>query len=101
MQNTGTRPKVVVTGGARGVVGHAGHPPAPTDLADKTGLTSGFVQALGSDRVRRSVHEPGRVAVDLAVLRPMVAIAIADHAVLRAAAFQGLCGRCLRSARPT
>jgi hypothetical protein len=39
-----------------------------TDLADKTGLTSGFVQALGLDRVRRPVHEPGRVAVDLAVL---------------------------------
>jgi hypothetical protein len=38
-----------------------------TDLADKTGLTSGFVQALGLDRVRRRAHEPGRVAVDLAV----------------------------------
>jgi hypothetical protein len=34
-----------------------------TDLADKTGLTSGFVQALGLDRVRRPAHEPGRVAV--------------------------------------
>ncbi|GAA3348923.1 IS1380-like element ISMsm3 family transposase [Amorphoplanes nipponensis] len=82
MQNTGTRPKVVVTGGARGVVGHAGTR-LLTDLADKTGLTSGFVQALGSDRVRRSVHEPGRVAVDLAVLLADGGEAIADLAVLR------------------
>ena len=67
MQSTGTRPKVVVTGGARGVVGRAGTR-LLTDLADKTGLTRGFVQALGLDRVRRSAHEPGRVAVDLAVL---------------------------------
>jgi hypothetical protein len=67
VQSTGSRPKVVVTGGARGVVGHAGTR-LLTDLADKTGLTRSFIQALGLDRLRRSAHEPGRVAVDLAVL---------------------------------
>ncbi|MBM2623916.1 IS1380 family transposase [Actinoplanes sp. LDG1-06] len=82
MQSTGTRPKVVVAGGARGVVGHAGTR-LLTDLADKTGLTSGFVQALGLDRVRRPAHEPGRVAVDLAVLLADGGEAIADLAVLR------------------
>jgi hypothetical protein len=82
VQSTGTRPKVVVTGGARGVVGHAGAR-LLTDLADKTGLTSGFVQALGLDRVRRPAHEPGRVAVDLAVLMADGGEAIADLAVLR------------------
>jgi hypothetical protein len=39
-QGTGTRPKVVVIGGARGVVGHAGTR-LLADLADKTGLTRG------------------------------------------------------------
>jgi hypothetical protein len=82
VQSTGTRPKVVVTGGARGVVGHAGTR-LLTDLADKTGLTRGFVQALGLDRVRRSAHEPGRVAIDLAVLLADGGEAIADLAVLR------------------
>jgi hypothetical protein len=44
VQGTGTRPKVVVIGGARGVVGHAGTR-LLADLADKTGLTRGFVEA--------------------------------------------------------
>ncbi|MET8374048.1 IS1380 family transposase [Micromonospora profundi] len=82
MQSTGTRPKVVVTGGARGVVGRAGTR-LLTDLADKTGLTRSFIQALGLDRLRRSAHEPGRVAVDLAVLLADGGEAIADLAVLR------------------
>jgi hypothetical protein len=64
------------------VVGHAGAR-LLTDLADKTALTSGFVHALGLDRVRRSAHERGRVAVDLAVLMADGGEAIADLAVLR------------------
>jgi hypothetical protein len=90
VQGTRTRPKVVVAGGARGVVGHAGAR-LLTDLADKAGLTSGFVQALGLDRVRRPTHEPGRVAVDLAVLLADGGEAIADLAVLRQQS--GLFGR--------
>lgn len=64
------------------MVGHAGTR-LLADLADKTGLSRGFVQALGLDRVRRSVHEPGRVAVDLVVLLADGDEAIADLAVLR------------------
>ena len=64
------------------MVGHAGTR-LLADLADKTGLTSGFVQALGLDRQRRPTHEPGRVAVDLAVLLADGGEAIADLAVLR------------------
>ena len=64
------------------MVGHAGAR-LLTDLADKTGLSSGFVQALGWDRVRRPAHEPGRVAVDLAVLMGDGGEAISDLAVLR------------------
>ncbi|MFI5898430.1 IS1380 family transposase, partial [Actinoplanes sp. NPDC051513] len=82
MQSTRTRPKVAVAGGAHGVVGHAGTR-LLTDLADKTGLNSGFVDALGVGRQRRPVHDPGRVAVDLAVLLSDGGEAIADLAVLR------------------
>jgi hypothetical protein len=46
-------------------------------------LTSGFVQALGLNRQRRPTHEPGRVAVDLAVLVADGGEAITDLAVLR------------------
>jgi hypothetical protein len=42
---TPARPKIVVTGGGRGVVGHAGAR-LLSDLADKTGLTSMFSQGL-------------------------------------------------------
>jgi hypothetical protein len=53
------------------------------DLADKTGLTSGFIQALGVSRQRRSAHDPGRVAIDFAVLLADGGDTIADLAVLR------------------
>jgi len=46
-------------------------------------LTSGFIDALGLGRQRRSAHDPGRVAVDLAVLLADGGEAIADLAVLR------------------
>ena len=82
MQSTGTRPKVVVSGGARGVVGHAGAR-LLADIAEVTGLTSGFVDALAGSRQRRPVHDPGRVAVDLAVMLADGGEAITDLAVLR------------------
>ncbi len=68
--------------GGRGVVAHAGTR-LLADLADRTGLTSGFIQALGLARQRRSAHDPGRVAVDLAVLLADGGEAIADLAALR------------------
>jgi hypothetical protein len=82
VQSTGTRPKVVVAGGGRGVVAHAGTR-LLTDLADRTALTRGFVDALGVGRQRRSAHDPGRVAVDLAVLLAEGGQTIADLGVLR------------------
>jgi hypothetical protein len=82
VQNTVSRPKVIVTGGGRGVVGHAGTR-LLSDLAESTGLTMAFSDALGVRRQRRSVHDPGRVAVDLAVLLADGGEAIADLAVLR------------------
>jgi hypothetical protein len=82
VQITRTRPKVMVSGGGRGVVGHAGTR-LLADLADATGLTDWFSDALSPARQRRSRHDPGRVAVDLAVVLADGGEAIADLAVLR------------------
>ena len=49
MHVTGSRPKIVTTADGRGVVGHAGAR-LLADLADATGLTSAFGDALASLR---------------------------------------------------
>jgi Transposase DDE domain group 1 len=82
VQRSGARPKIVVCGGGRGVVGRAGTR-LLADLADATGLTCGFGEALAGLRQRRSGHDPGRVAVDLAVMLADGGEAIADLGVLR------------------
>lgn len=82
MKVTGSRPKIVVSADGRGVVGHAGAR-LLADLADATGLTSGFSDALASLRVRDSGHDPGRVAVDVAVTLTDGGQTISDLAVLR------------------
>jgi hypothetical protein len=79
---TGSRPKIIVSADGRGVVGHAGTR-LLADLADATGLTGGFSDALAEMRVRQGGHDPGRVAVDLAVMLADGGEAIADLAVLR------------------
>jgi hypothetical protein len=82
VKTTRTRPKISVTGDGRGVVGHAGAR-LLADLADATGLTSAFSLALARLRQRRGGHDPGRIAVDLAVTLADGGEAIADLAVLR------------------
>src|SRR4051812_50015181 len=82
MQVTGSRPKIVVAADGRGVVGHAGAR-LLADLADATGLTAAFGDALAPLRARRSGHDPGRVAVDLAVMLADGGEAVAGLAVLR------------------
>lgn len=82
MKATAIRPKIMVSGGGRGVVGHAGAR-LLADLADATGLTSAFSQALAGLRQQQRGHDPGRIAVDLAVMLADGGEAIADLAVLR------------------
>jgi hypothetical protein len=82
VKTTGTRPKITVSADGRGVVGHAGAR-LLADLADVTGLTVGFGDALAGLRQRQGGHDPGRVAVDLAVTIADGGEAIADLAVLR------------------
>jgi hypothetical protein len=82
MQATGLRPKIVASADGRGVVGHAGAR-LLADLADATGLTAAFSDALAPLRIRRGGHDPGRVAADLAVMLADGGEAIADLAALR------------------
>src|SRR5690348_6891553 len=82
VQVTRTRPRIVVSGGGRGVVAHAGTR-LLADIADITGLTGGFSEALQPLRQRRSGHDVGRIAVDVAVMLADGGEAIADLAVLR------------------
>jgi hypothetical protein len=63
-------------------VGHAGAR-LLADLAEATGLSTGFGDALAGLRQRRPVHEPGRVAVDVAVMLADGGETIADLGVLR------------------
>src|SRR2546421_5670175 len=82
MQVTGSRPRIVAAADGRGVVGHAGAR-LLADLADATGLTGAFSEALAPLRVRQSGHDPGRIAVHVAVMLADGGEAIADLAVLR------------------
>jgi thioesterase domain-containing protein len=72
----------VVSADGRGVVSHAGSR-LLADLADATGLTGAFTDALRRLRPRGTGHDPGRVAVDVAVMLADGGEAIADLAVLR------------------
>jgi DDE family transposase len=78
----GSRPRVHVSADGTGVVGHAGAR-LLADLADATGLTSAYSTALGPLRPRGTGHDPGRVAVDLAVTLANGGETITDLAALR------------------
>jgi hypothetical protein len=82
MQITRTRPKLVVTADGTGVVAHAGTR-LLADLADATGLTQACSEALTGLRQRDTGHDPGRVAVDVAVMLTDGGQNISDLAVLR------------------
>jgi Transposase DDE domain group 1 len=80
MQTT-ARPKLVVSADGRGVVSHAGSR-LLADLADRTTLTGEVSGALEQLTRPRTVHDPGRVLVDLAVAVADGAECISDIAVL-------------------
>ncbi|MGA5880767.1 IS1380 family transposase [Streptomyces cellulosae] len=82
MHTTGSRPRLVVSSDGFGVVGHAGSR-LLADLADVTGLTGVFTDALRRLRPRGTGHDPGRIATDLAVMLADGGETITDLAVLR------------------
>jgi len=82
VHTTGSRPKLVVSSDGHGVVSHAGSR-LLADLADTTGLTGAFTQALRRLRPRGISHDPGRIAIDLAVMLADGGETITDLALLR------------------
>jgi hypothetical protein len=82
VNTTGSRPKLVVSCDGHGVVSHAGSR-LLADLADATGLSAAFTDALHRLRPRGTGHGPGRIATDVAVMLADGGEAIADLALLR------------------
>jgi len=76
------RPKVKVTGGGWGVVGHAGAR-LLADIADELGLTDAMSAAMAPTKQRNRGVDRGEVLVDLAVMLADGGEAISDLAVLR------------------
>jgi Transposase DDE domain group 1 len=79
---TTARPMITVTADGAGVVSHVGSR-LLAGMADCSGLTVAFSDALAGLRERRSAHDPGRVLTDLAVLLADGGRSISDLAVLR------------------
>ncbi|MGH8922713.1 MAG: IS1380 family transposase [Actinomycetes bacterium] len=82
MHPTTVRPAITVTTDGAGVVSHVGSR-LLAGLADRSGLTAAFSDALDGLRERRGGHDPGLVLTDLAVLLADGGRAISDLAVLR------------------
>src|SRR4029078_12022093 len=82
VKRTSSRPKLVVTADGRGVVGHAGARML-ADLSDVTVLSAGVGEGRAALRRRDRGHDPGRVALDLAVMLADGGEAISDLAGLR------------------
>ncbi len=82
MKRNRRRPRVKVTGGAKGVANHVGAR-LLADLADSLGLSDGLSVAMASTKQRRRGHDRGDVLVDLAVMIADGGEAISDLATLR------------------
>jgi Transposase DDE domain group 1 len=82
VHTTGSRPHIFVSADGRGVVSHAGSR-LLADLADATGLTGAFTDTLRRLRPRGTGHDPGRIAIDVAVMLADGGEAISDLSLLR------------------
>jgi hypothetical protein len=83
MQNTGRRPKIVVSDDGTGIVSHAGAL-LLTETVRVTGLQAGLSAGLSRWRACRAVHDPGKIVTDLAVAVALGGDCLADVGVLRA-----------------
>jgi hypothetical protein len=81
MKRITRRPRVLVTGDGKDVVGHAGVR-VLCDLADELGLTEALSAAMAPTKRRRRGHDRGQVLVDLAVMLADGGEAISDLRVL-------------------
>src|SRR5271155_3077260 len=83
MQRNGSRSRLSVTTGGKGVVSHAGAR-LLCDLADELGLTAGLSEAMAPTKKRRRGHDRGQVLVDMAVAIADGATTFSDLRVLLA-----------------
>jgi Transposase DDE domain group 1 len=83
MQNTVSRPKIMVSADGSGIVSQAGAL-LLTETARITGLRAGLSGGLGRWRASRAVHDPGKIIADLAVALALGGDCLADVAMLRA-----------------
>ena len=83
MENTVRRPRLLVSADGSGIVSHAGGA-LVTRTARVTGLDAGLSAGLGRWRAPRAVHDPGKIACDLAVMLALGGDCLADVAMLRA-----------------
>ncbi|MEU0187084.1 IS1380 family transposase [Streptomyces sp. NPDC006207] len=79
----GSYPRVLVSGGGRGVVAQAGGV-LLVETARRTGLAAALSSALAPWRKPRTVHDPGKILLDLALATALGGDCLADIAVLRA-----------------
>jgi hypothetical protein len=79
---TTARPVITRTIGGAGDVSHMGSR-LMAGLADRSGLTEAFSDALDGLRERGAAHDPGRILTDLAVLLGADGRSISDLAMLR------------------
>ena len=83
MQNTARRPKITVSGDGSGIVSQAGAL-LLTETARITGLCAALSSGLSRWRPPRSVHDPGKTVLDLAIAVALGGDCLADVGVLRA-----------------
>src|SRR5258708_4489543 len=83
MQNTGRRPKIVVSDDGNGIVSQGGAL-LLTETARVTGLGGGLSAGLARWRPARAVHDPGKTVLDLAVSVALGGDCLADAGILRA-----------------
>ncbi len=83
MKNTGLRPCLLVSADGAGLVSRGGAV-LLTRTARVTGLDAGLSAGLGRWRAPRAVHDPGKIAGDLAVMLALGGDCLADAALLRA-----------------
>lgn len=82
-KNTGSYPRVRVEGGGRGVVSQAGVV-LLVETVRKSGLDSAISAALAPWRKQRTVHDPGKILLDVALAVALGGDCLADVEVLRA-----------------
>jgi hypothetical protein len=83
VKNTGLRPRLQVSADGAGLVSRGGAL-LLTRTAAVTGLEAGLSAGLARWRAPRAVHDPGKIACDLAVMLALGGDCLADAALLRA-----------------